>query len=245
MRYFLAGALLASVVYAQTETLTPPDAAEQKKLFAEIAANALEYIKHPPNFVCTQSTRRNVDPTGTGQHWKLADTIVEQLSYIDQKEEYKVISINGKPVNNSNRPTGLMSSSDFGNILSLIFDPKAQAEFSWQTWDSLRGARVHVVGYRVPQARSQYTITSGKTKIAAGVYGLIYADKDTAAVLRVALVATDIPAKFPVQGVTLDLHYDFAKIGGQMYLLPLKADQHSKDGKSLIWNEVEFRDYRK
>ena len=191
--------------------------------------------------MCTQSTRRSIDPTGSSQHWKLVETIVERLTYANHKESYAT-TVNGKPV--SSRPAGLMSLSDFSNVLTWAFDPKIRDDLSWQNWDTLRGARVHVVGYHVPQAKSPYTIGSSKNKLTPGLFGVAYADKDTAAVLRIAVFTSDVPAKYPIQGVNMDLNYDFAKIGDQMYLVPLKADFHSKEGKSLIWNEVEFRDYR-
>lgn len=229
---------IAAVLCAQPD----PDAAEQKKIFADISANALEFIKHLPNFVCTESTRRNVDPTGTSQHWKLVDTIVEQLSYVDHKEEYKAITVNSKSV--SNRPGGLWSPTDFANVLNWVFDPKAETEFGWQSFDSLRGARVHLISYKVKPEHSQFTVGNGKTKINAGIVGLISADKDTSTVLRIGLIASDIPPKFPVQAVNMEVLFDFVKIGDQMYLVPVKADLHSKEGKSLIWNEVELRDFR-
>lgn len=229
---------IAAALRAQPD----PDAAEQKKIIADITANALEFIKHLPNFVCTQSTRRNIDPTGTSQHWKLVDTIVEQLVYVDHKEEYKSITVNSKPV--SNRPGGLWSPSDFANILNWVFDPKAETEFSWQSFDSLRGARVHLISYKVKQEHSQLTVGAGKTKMTAGFLGILSADKDTSTVLRIGLIATDIPPKFPVQAVNMEVLFDFSKIGGEMYLVPVKADLHSKEGKSLIWNEVELRDFR-
>jgi type IV secretory pathway TrbF-like protein len=53
------------------------------------------------------------------------------------------------------------------------------------------------------------------------------------------------PATFPVKNVTYDLSYDFAKIGGQQVVVPVKSDFRASEGKSLVWTEVEFRRYRK
>ena len=41
------------------------------------------------------------------------------------------------------------------------------------------------------------------------------------------------------------MNYEFAQIGDHYYVVPLRADLHSKEGKTMIWNEVEFHDYRK
>jgi hypothetical protein len=50
---------------------------------------------------------------------------------------------------------------------------------------------------------------------------------------------------FPVQSVDLDLNYDFTKIAGKDFLLPLKSEIHSREGKYLVKNQVEFRLYNK
>jgi hypothetical protein len=243
MRYLILLALAAVSAYPQAD----PNEAEQKKLIADITAKALEYTASLPNFVCTQVTRRNVDPTGTSQRWKLVDTINEELTFSGKKESYKVVAVNGKPANvTHDKLGGLTSSGEFGSILGYIFDPKAKAEFNWTQFESLRGHRVHTIGFKVAQANSQMTITAGKgQQVTASFFGLLYADTETGSVLRIALVAGDIPAKFAIQGVTMDLNYEFVKVAEQVYLLPLKADIHSKEGKSMIWNEVEFRGYRK
>lgn len=242
MRRLFPMCLLAAAACAQKDPPPPPGADEQKKIIAAVTARALDYVKTLPDFVCTQVTRRNIDPTGTGQHWRLVETSNEELTFSDHKENYKVVAVNGKPASNASHH----KSAEFRNLLGYIFDPKAQAELNWTNWDSLRAHRVHAIGFKVTQAHSLLTIAKSKGQpITAGLFGVVYADSETAEVLRIALAATDIPAKFPIQSVSFDVNYEFGKIGDQVYLLPLKVDQHSKDGKSMIWNEVEFRDFRK
>lgn len=220
-----------------------PDAAAQKQIISDVTAKALEYLKNAPDFSCTQVLRHNVDASGTNTKWKLLDTIHERLTFVSQKEEYEVLSIGGKkPGNPENRPAGLMSLSEFNGLLADIFDPKAKAELSWGKWDSVRGHRVHEIGYKVTKDHS--TLTIGKKDLTVGLLGLLYADADTGAVLRITNVATDIPAKYPLQAVSMDLNWEYMKLGDQVVLVPIKADMHEKDGKSLVWNEIEFRDYK-
>jgi hypothetical protein len=70
-------------------------------------------------------------------------------------------------------------------------------------------------------------------------------DADTALILKINLVAYGLPKNFPVSAYSKEFNYDFTKIGDHFYLLPLKADLQSKEGKALLWNEVEFREYHK
>ena len=54
-----------------------------------------------------------------------------------------------------------------------------------------------------------------------------------------------LPVDFPIQSVDLDMNYDFTKISGQDYLLPLKSEIRSREGRYLSKNDVEFRMYNR
>src|SRR5579885_3349965 len=75
----------------------PPDAMEQKRVLEAARDYAINYTTRLPDFICTQVTRRFVDPTGHSG-WYPADTITERLSYYEHKENYKVILVNSKPM---------------------------------------------------------------------------------------------------------------------------------------------------
>ncbi|HWZ31965.1 MAG TPA: hypothetical protein VNX18_11550 [Bryobacteraceae bacterium] len=237
-----AGLAATAIMLAQP---LPPDDATQKKIIADATAKALAYVNDLPDFVCRQVTRRNEDPKGTNQ-WKTMDTVNEQLTLLNRKEEYRTLSVNGKKASGENRPGGLLRSSDFANYLSWIFDPKAKAEISWSQWDALRGHRVHVLGFRVKPENSQFVISKGKGQpVTAGIFGVVSVDSESGSILKVGIIATDVPASFPVQGSAIEANYEFAKIGDHYFVVPLKADLHSKEGKMLVWTEVEYHDYRK
>ena len=229
---------------------TPPDSIEQKRALAAITENALAYTKGLPNFLCLQVTRRYVDQSGM-ENYRLVDTVAEKLSYFDQKEDYSVISVNGIPVTGRDhqRLGGATSSGEFGSIMHEIFSPETNTRFDWERWATLRGRRMHVFSYRVPQSTSQYSIRwgdgAGSRTIIAGYRGLIYADRDSLMVMRIQLEAENLPVDFPIQSVSLDLNYDSTEISGERFVLPLKAELHSREGKYLIKNEVEFRRYNR
>jgi hypothetical protein len=241
---FATSLFLAKIATAQADVPLPPDDASQKKIVADVAARAMQYTKELPEFACEVVTRRNVDPTGSRQHWKIVETVHEELTFAGKKEDYKTLSTNGRKGGDS-RPTGAVSASDFANLITWIFDPKNQAEMTWSNWDSVHGHRVHAIGVKLKADHSPYMVGKGKNQIAVGLLGLAYADSDTGSILRIAVAATDIPAKYPIQAIAIDMQYDFAKIGDHYFLLPFKAEMQSKEGKTLSWNEVDFRDFRK
>ena len=227
----------------------PPDSIEQKRILAEITERARNYIASLPNFICLQVTRRYGDVSGL-ENYRLIDTIAERLSYNEQKEDYKVVSINGIPATPGARhdqKNGASSSGEFGSILREIFAPETQTQFDWERWATLRGKRMYVFNFRVSQLRSQYSIYSEAVKrtVIAAYHGLVYADRDTKMVMRIKLEVEGLPADFPIQSVDLDMNYDFTKISGQDYLLPLKSEIRSREGRFLSKNEVEFRMYNR
>jgi hypothetical protein len=228
--------------------IPPPSSIEQKLILDEIKERALNYTENLPNFICTQVTRRHIDRSGT-ESWTLADTIQEQLTFFEHKETYKVSMVNGKSVTNVDHMQlgGATSSGEFGTMLKEIFEPGTRTEFEWERWATLRGHRMYVFSFRVREENSKYSIFHGPShrQVVSGYKGLIYADRDTKMVMRVKFDCDTIPADFPMQAVGLDLNYDLIKVGDQEFILPLKSEIRSREGKFLSWNEVEFRLYRR
>jgi hypothetical protein len=226
----------------------PPSAIEQKQILDQLAEQALNYTRNLPNFICTQLTRRHIDPTGT-ENYSLADTVQEQLTYFDRQESYKVTMVNNSAVSNVDHDQlgGATSSGEFGTMLRYVFEPSSHAEFDWEKWATLRGRRMYVFNFKVNQAFSRYQIKDSDSHldVIAGYHGLVYADSETKSVMRLLVQADSIPPEFPIQQASVDLNYDLAKIGNQEFLLPLDSEVRLRKGKYLSWNVTEFRLYRK
>lgn len=240
-------AAAAAAPKAAAAIIPPPEPDEFRSILTAIQANALNYTEKLPNYICTQVTKRHVDPTGT-ESWRVADTIMEQLSFVDQKENYKVVMINDRLVNNMQHEQlgGAKSSGEFGSILHTIFDPETQTEFGWERWTTLPGSgRTYVFNFRVTQHRYSIHHDASKRTIGTGFHGLIFANRDTKMVMRVKMDCDDIPADFPIQSVSLVLNYDRVEISGQEFVLPLLSEVHSREGKFLSWNEVSYHSYHK
>lgn len=232
----------------RTEPVMPPapSPAEVKAILAEISENSLNYSKGLPNYLCTQVTRRRVDP-GTGS-WHDSDTIIEQLSYYEQQEKYKVMMVNNTMVTGAKEHEqlgGAVSSGEFGSILRALFSPETQTEFTWERWGGLRGHWQYVFTFRTLQPMYSITHDGSKRTVHTRTHGQIFADRDTKMVMRLHMECEGIPADFPIQSVTLDQDYDFEDIAGQQYMLPLHSDVRSREGSYKSWNEVTYRSYHK
>lgn len=226
--------------------IPPPSPEEQARIIEEVRENALNYTRSLPDFICTQVTRRFVDPSGL-ELWQSADVLTSRLSYFEQKEDYKLILVNNRVTNQSfDSLGGATSTGEFGSMLREVFEARSRAEFQWARWATLRGRRVYVFSYRVPQPFSQWRISyERRMEIIAGYRGEIFVDRDTRMIMRLSLDAHEMPSSFPVQQARTLLDYDFTKIGEQSFLLPLRAEVRMRSDKLLTRNDVEFRMYRK
>ncbi len=225
--------------------IPPPSTETQLEVIEKAREYALGYSKRLPDFMCMQVTRRYVDPSGL-EFWRTADTITTRLSYFEQKEDYKVITINGRMTDvNYQKLDGATSSGEFGSMMRELFERNTSAKFEWQRWATLRGKRNHVYSYYVAQPNSKWTVSYQRTDVTTpGYRGLVFVDRDTNEVSRITLDA-DMPPTFPVQMATTVLDYDSTDISGVKFMLPLRAEVRMRAGKELVKNEVEFRMYRK
>ncbi|HXF27965.1 MAG TPA: hypothetical protein VN610_11850 [Bryobacteraceae bacterium] len=223
-----------------------PDSVEQKKILDAVREYALGYSKQLPNFICMQVTRRYYDPHGQDD-WRQQDQINARLSFFDQKEDYKVVSVNNHYTDiPMEKLGGTISEGEFGSEMKQIFEPETGADFSWDHWATLRGKRTYVFAYRIAQANSKYRVDyeNGTADVVPGYHGLIYVDKDTNMVVRITLIP-DLPATFPIQHIHTTLDYNLAQIGDSEYMLPLRAEILSNLPRYSTKNDVEFRLYRK
>lgn len=231
---------------AVAPSIPPPSEAEQRQLIEDLREYAMNYDKRLPDFLCTQVTRRFYDPSGL-EYWVNADTITAKLSYFQNKEEKKVLFVNNQYKDiDWDKLGGATSTGEFGSLMREVFEKDSQAVFQWERWGTLRGKRNHVIRYRVPQRGSKWSIVYEKSmSITPSYAGFIYADAQTGMVTRVTLDAQEIPSYFPIQMAKTQLDYDYTEISGNTFLLPLRAEIKMREGKFLVRNDIEFRNYRK
>jgi hypothetical protein len=226
----------------------PPDSVEQEKIIDQARDYALNYTKQLPNFICVQVTRRDYDPSGTGNNWYHSDTITARLSY-NGAENYEVILHNNQPVTNANMRQfgGTTSEGEFGSMMDQIFEPETHTQFSWDHWGKLRGRKTYVFAYDVQQEYSKYRVEADDDKltIVPAYRGLVYIDEDTKMVVKIVMTPYDMPSTFPIREINSSLDYDLETIGDQQFMLPLKSVLTSKRARQMTRNDIEFRLYRK
>jgi hypothetical protein len=226
----------------------PPSAQERELLIGDARANALNYVRSLPDFVCNQVVRRYENLRGT---WLPKDTLEVKLTFFEAKETYQLRTVNGRFSNRSYREVGgAITEGEFGTLLAHIFSAEHKAEISWHHWSTLRKHEAHVLQFRLPVASSSarleaYRPGGGTYNTVVGQHGYVYVDRNSHSVLRIIAEADSLPARFPIRTAITTMDYDFSVVGGREFLLPLRAEVRMTTADFSTRNEVVFRDYRK
>jgi hypothetical protein len=212
---------------------------------ARIAAFA--FTDQLPNFLCDQITSRYESKT-IKPSWKLKDKVELELMYVDGKEDYRNIRINGKPLKKgSPEDSGTWSLGDFGTTLADIMSANTNATFRKRNEsDSIAGIEVLLYDFTVEKANSHWEIRfDGSIKPAYS--GTLYIDPKTARVLRLEKQARNLPSTYAMDRVEQTVEYGWVEIAGQKHLLPVESVNLAcfRDTFHCTKNEIQFKNYRR
>ena len=239
----LLGLLACSPATAQRPT---PD--QQRHTLDAAREIAIHYSAKLPDFICTENVQRTDRTSPTNIK---ADRLTVQLSYFGQKEQYKLLTLNGTRTNQSFESLdGLISAGEFGSLLLGVFDPASAADFAWKASSDLRKHHAAVYTYRIARAKSHYMLgaraSAGNLRAAAaGYHGEVVLDSETSRALRVSALADDIPPTSGILQSSVEVDYDFIDVAGHNHLLPSRSESHMERNYRQIGNIVTFAGYRK
>lgn len=228
----------------------PPSLEEEREIWQTTVALALQYTRSLPDFLCTETVYRWTDSSGNEQ-WQADPTVIADIAFSGGKEQYKLVSVGGKP---SKQPMlevgGTMSQGEFGSVLATIFKPASDTEHRWDHWTMLRKRATSVYFFRIAASQHPHVLVYGtpggqNARAVVGEHGFVYIDRETNQVSRIIAEADEIPADFPVRKSRSVLDYDYAEIGGSRYFLPLRAELRLDTESVRNLNSVEFQKYRK
>jgi hypothetical protein len=244
LRVAVTATFVIVAVYAQNS--------EHEALVSRMKEAALAYTDRLQDFTCTQFLKRSAGSSPDGPHWKLLDTQEAQLDYVDHKERYTLLRVNGQttdPAKRIKQGPYLTPGGEFGTMLQKIFNPKGQAEFEWDHEEGDGAARTCVFRYNVPLATTTEVIKVEAGRIPVGHHGLVWSDCDTGTVKRFR-IESDFGEvirsgrRIPV-GFHLEVRYMPVTIGSQQFLLPDNVEEVSLFYKTWTRVEIQFQQYRK
>lgn len=233
----------------------PPSEAQIHDMIEGARQRALAWSDSLPNFMCLEVTDHSVDPRGEGE-WQHKDTMVQLMRYIDHQESRTTIEMNGRKGaadsfgSSASLPTDVdfaHSNGEFGGMFRAVFDPSAQAKFTWKESDVLDGQPVQVFDYTVDTAHSSFDVTGlNNTQHVVVFHGQVYLDPATHSIRRISINADDIPEMLHVRATSISVDYAWVTINNHDYLMPSRGGVSLREGKrQAVLNAFEFRNYRR
>ncbi len=196
-------------------------------LIEQARYHAAEFMEELPNFLVTQFVTRYVRTLGK-KDWQPEDKLEVEIAYrVNTGEHFKLLSVNGKPtLLTYEQLGGATSTGEFGSMLSALFAVDSYTEFKEIRREAFRGHQTVVYDFKVKKGNSSYSIkdTSTGRTVTAAYQGSLWIDTETARVLRLEQSAEDIQPGFPITLAESAVEYDWIKIGGGRYLLPVSAE---------------------
>ena len=224
----------AGVVHGQT-----PNRSE--RALKTIREYALKYTKSLPDFTCVRVTQQSI---GYNQQMKVPprlanpfiNVVEEELTVSGAQETYRILKVDKNiPEHLLKPPPDLIlrriSIGEFGRSLERIFGAETGTRFEWNRSGKLRGRPVAVLTFDVPRAHGVLVYDRlAKQDLMVGYHGLVYADAQTNAVLRVEMQSSDFPSESEFTRMELTFDYNAVKLGEHEVILPHRftLDLHSR-----------------
>jgi len=262
---WMVRALCGLLLWTSLACGQPPSDADAAAMIERARAKALAYEHSLPDFVCAEVIRRysqsaptvgynfrgGVDPSAPAKSsWIPTDKLTVILTFFQQKEEHKLIAIDGEPTDwKYDGLTGGVGAGEFGGTLESIFNPLSQTAFYWKSWKEVRKHRAAIYTYRVETAHSSFVVIDGEPgkthQAVVGFHGYLEIDNETGELLRFTYLVDDIPKNVKLDHTSTTVDYDFADVGGRRYLLPAHSISEIYSPRLPVRTETEFHEYHK
>lgn len=210
----------------------------------EVLANYLDSL---PNYYCReqiarfQSTTKPVD-------WQAVDVVAATVVYEGRREQYRDLTINGKPVKQGmEQLTGAWSTGEFASTAMDLFHPATDADFAFSKNTKIANHDAVVFDFEVPQERSHWKILVASQYYMPAYRGSVWLDKNTGQILRIEMQGRKLPKDFPIDSVESAVDFDYVRIAEMQYLLPTHAESLSceRGTQNCSRNVIDFRNYHK
>lgn len=221
---------------------------KDEPLIRRAADAALDFTETLPSYVCQEMMSRFQSETHPPD-FRPIDVVSAEVVYENGREDYRNITINGKPVKKKIEDTGgAWSTGEFGTVLIDLFSPATAADFHFRRDSRAGGVMAKMYDFTVLRERSHWSIHSGSQTYQPAYSGSVWIDPQNARVLRIEMEAKSMPAEFPLDHVESATDYQNIRLGdAQQYLLPVHSETLScqRGTNYCSRNVIDFRNYHK
>jgi hypothetical protein len=241
----VCGLLIGCAVFAQT-----PSVGDREAAIEAIRSYARNYTQSLPDYVATQTIRRDVKPVMRGillpSVRPQSDTIEEEVSYVGHHEMHTTMRVNGRVIAGPQPDeSGMFSQGEFGALLDTIFNPANGATLRWDRRATLDKRRVYVIDFRVPDRPAGYSIFEGTRPTVVSFQGSVYADEQLNAVLRIEMTCVGIPSSSAYRKLELAIDYAPTRVAGREFVLPVHYTLNANRVDANLILDGRYKDYRR
>ena len=216
-------------------------------LIRKAADAAMDFTETLPNYVCQEMMSRYQSESHPA-NWQPIDVVATNLVYENGKEDYRNVTVNGKPRKSIEDTGGSWSTGEFGTVLVDLFSPATNANFHYRKDSRVAGINTKEYDFDVARENSHWNIHMGSQTYMPAYKGSVWIDPATSRVLRIEMQAVGFPEAFPTDHVESATDYQYIRLGDtRQYLLPVHAETLScqRGTNFCSRNTIDFRNYRK
>jgi len=197
-----------------------------------------------PNYTCTETVERSRQMSGS--RTRIEDTLRVEVALVDGKEMF---AWPGSKQFEDRELRDLVSTGMFGNgnfaIYARILFLSNVASFE-DRGETHLGARPALhYDFRVSRSTSGHRLRVNDREAVVGFHGSFYADPVTLDVLRMEVIAEDIPAELNLLEAETSVDYGRLKIGDEDFLLPVQSNLMMAMPDEVNRNSIRFSSCRR
>ncbi len=199
-------------------------AEEPGALLERIRIHVAENLSRLPDYTCHETIERVHRRVASSRNQAL-DKVRLEVALVGGRELYgwpgdKTIA---EPDITNLVTDGAIGNGSYALFAKSIFLTGA-ATFVERAEENAAGVRCYRFDYRVPLERSGYRLRVGTREALVGYHGSVWLDDKTLDLMRLGVVADNIPEELLLQSSEQSVEYGRAKIGGSEFLLPRTAE---------------------
>ncbi len=222
MQYSLAAAWLCAVAVAAGQNGNL--AAEQATL-GRIRARMADTLARQPNYTCVQQIERS-NRRAPRHKYELRDMLRLEVALVDGKEMFAwpgEARFEDRDLLDMVPIGGAIGTGNFATHARAVFRTNAP-RFEYKGVVEIGGSRAYRYGFRVAQLESGYHIRVNGEEAVVGYHGSFWADVNTLDLIRLEVIADDIPPHLGLKSAQDVMDYGRVQIGSSDFLLPVSSE---------------------
>lgn len=197
---------------------------EPEGLLARIKAHVGEGLKRLPSYTCLETVER-FERRDSSAPFVLVDRLRLEVAMVGREEFYAWPGDSKFEEKNIAQmiPNGTIGSGDFALHAYAVFLSRSPA-YTHAGEITRNGRRLIRFDYRVAESDSGYILRVPPHEAQVGYHGSFLVDRETLDLVRLEVVAADIPPDLGLSGAIDVMEYSRVRIGGGEYTLPASSE---------------------